>query len=188
MHHKKQVYAYALVAVAFSLLLIGATTIQAQDTQPAAKKKVLSIPASAFNEVGYAEDWNVQRTGGLLRSIPSGAPSSNIGHFHAPVILPDKFKIHEIRFYSKNDDTPAITLKLIRNTPNGGSNTETTLAVVENPSNSGSTFAMKKITLRSPHTVKNEGASYSLHLYLPDAEGSGVAFHHAEIVYSGKKW
>lgn len=157
------------------------------DVQPAATKKTLSIPAAAFNEVGYAPDWNIQRTGGYLLSLPTGAFHTNIGHFHAPVILPDNFKIYGVRFYSKNPDTPPVVLTLIRNTPTGGTNTETTLVTVQNPSFSGANFVMRSTLLRSPHTVKNAGASYSLHLYLPDG-GDGVAFHHAEIIYSGKKW
>lgn len=190
MQTRKSISVYALIGVFVSLLFIGTTIAKAQpnDYEPTPVRKVLSIPAAAFNEVGYAEDWNIERTGGYLRSIPFGASDANIGHFHAPLILPDGFKIHEIRLYAKNNDTPSVDLRLIRNTPNGEENSEAILASVNVPSLSGPDFIMKKIVLRSPHIVMNEGACYSLSLYLPDQELDDVAFHHAEIVYTGSEW
>jgi hypothetical protein len=185
MRTRKQISIYILMAMTLSILMIGATVVHAQDVRPAAKKKVLSIPAAAFTEEQWVEDWNISREGGLLRSFP-GNVSQGVGHFHAAVILPQKAKILQVKMVSKNSDIPGITLKLMRHTVSGSQAVDTQLAIVTNPSFSSANFLTHGLMLATPHKVDNNGACYSLYLYLPDAEGNDVAFHHAEIIYTGK--
>lgn len=176
------------ITLAVALGIFGAFVIIAAtgaDVEPAAKTKILSIPAAAFNELRWGTDWYARRTGGSLSTVPTGAFSPDIGKYSAPVMLPHGAVIKEVRFYVKNNESPAVSMTLKRFIVAGGATSEQTLATVT----SGTfvaTYTLYKTTAIATPTVNNIAGCYSLELYLPDVEANDVFLHHAEIVYTGK--
>jgi hypothetical protein len=183
--NKKWTIALLLFAIPALTGIWLALSVSAQEVVPPAKIKILSIPACAFNEISWSDDWNTHRTGAQIYSVPQGPSVPDFGKYYAPVILPQNAIIREVRLYCKADDPPGMTINLVRSELSDGVITDTTLATITTTTLS-SQWRMLSTTTVSPKKIDNADACYFIYLYLSDVEAMDVILHHVEIRYSGK--
>ena len=183
----KNLFVTGLVVIFFAgiLFLLGFIPQNNKDISPAAKTKILSVPACAFNEIKWGADWNAHREGALLYSVPQGPSFQEFGNFYAPVQLPQNAKVKKVILFYKNNETPGISLYLKRSLLiNNGTPNETTLATITTGTMEANWKKLATLNI-SPNKINNTNACYFLHIYLPDVEAMDVLLHHVEIHYTG---